>query len=159
VVTIPGYSNFSEFSQAYESFIQRELEIWQIEDGFIYQQWIRGLYGRSQMPAKNLKRRMDRIYSSFSHSKPGIWLMTQLKGITSHALLLIGMEKIAQGYRLTVIDSNRPKTNRELIYTEGDRSIALGNDRFTPFSGFYTDQDEIDDALDAFCSSETKRSG
>jgi len=152
VVTIPGYSHFSEFTRDFESVIQKELETWQIEDGFIFQQWIRGLYGRPKMPAAALKRKMDRIYAKFTHSSPGLWLMAQLPGITSHALLLIGMEKTEQGYRMTVIDSNRPQMNRELIYTVGDHAIPLGNDSFTPFAGFYTDQDEIDETLQEYCS-------
>ena len=159
VITIPGYSSFSEFSRDFEALIQRELETWQIEDGFIFQQWIRGLYGRPEMPAAVLKRRMDRIYSKFTRSKPGLWLMAQLPGITSHALLLIRMKKTDHGYQLTVIDSNRPQDNRELTYTVGDRSIALGTSTFTPFVGFHTDQEEIDETLEEYCSTETTRSG
>ncbi|NDG84194.1 MAG: hypothetical protein EBX52_04045 [Proteobacteria bacterium] len=152
VVTLPGYSNFHDFSRDFEPLIQKELEAWQIRDGFLYQQWIRGLYGRPSMPAATLKRRMDTIYSRFVSSKPGLWIMAQLPGITSHALLLIGMDKKSDGYRMRVIDSNRPDSNRDLVYTEGDHAIQLESDSFTPFAGFQTDQEEIDETLEDYCS-------
>jgi len=152
VVEIPGYANFHDFSRDFEQVIQKELEAWQLRDGFLHQQWVRGLYGRPSMPAAVLKRRMERIYSRFLSSKPGLWIMAQLPGITSHALLLIGMEKTEQGYRMKAIDSNRPGTTRDLVYAEGDQSIALGKDHFTPFAGFQTDQEEIDETLESYCS-------
>lgn len=151
VVEIPGYRNFSEFSADFEPLIQKELDQWQIRDGFLYQQWIRGLYGRASLPASSLKNHMNRLYSKFKLSKPGLWVMAQMPGITSHALLIIGMVKSNVGYHLRVIDSNRPLSTRELDYHFGDHSIELGGDFFTPYPGFQLDQDKINTALQKYC--------
>jgi hypothetical protein len=151
VVEIPGYANFSSFSQDYENVIQKELEQWQLRDGFIYQQWARGVYGRAQMPAKTLKKRMNKVYEKFSRSKPGMWAMIQMKGITSHALLFIGMTKNAQGYHIRAIDSNRPELTREFDYRYGDRSLYLNGNAFVPYVGFQLDQVRINSALARHC--------
>jgi hypothetical protein len=153
VVTIPGYSNFNDFSRDHEGLIQHELNEWQIRDGFIKQQWIRGLYGRPSLPPSLLRERMARIFVKFKASKPGIWVMAQFPGITSHAFLLTGMTRTAEGFSLRVIDSNRPEITRELTYRFGDRSIQLGNEGFTPFVGFQSDQEMIDATLKSYCNS------
>lgn len=151
VVTIPGYANFNEFTKDHEGLIQQELNEWQIRDGFIQQQWVRGLYGRPSMPAAVLRERMARIFVKFKASKPGLWVMAQFPGITSHALLFTGMTRTAEGFDLKVIDSNRPEVTRTLVYKYGDRSIKLGNEGFTPFVGFQSDQEKIDATLRAHC--------
>ena len=153
VVTIPGYSNFNDFSRDHEGLIQHELNEWQIRDGFIKQQWIRGLYGRPSLPPSVLRERMARIFVKFKASKPGLWVMAQFPGITSHALLFLGMTRTAEGFHLRVIDSNRPEITRELTYHYGDRSIQLGNEGFTPFVGFQSDQETIDTTLAGYCNS------
>jgi len=152
VITIPGFSDFNGFSKAHEALIQKELNEWQIRDGFLYQQWVRGLYGRPALPAAVLRERLDRIFVTFKKSKPGLWVMAQFPGITSHALLFIGMERTPTGFDFRVIDSNRPETTREIHYQYGDRSLALGKEGFTPFVGFQTDQHEIDEAIGRYCS-------
>ena len=152
VVLIPGYSNFRDFSSDHAELIQRELNLWQIEDGFINQEWARGIYGSPRMPADTLHSRMDRIYERFKLSKPGLWIMAQLPGITTHALLLIGMNATEHGYALNVIDSNHPDVTRSLEYQFGDHAIDLGKDTFTPFIGFDRDQMKIDRTLKAFCN-------
>ena len=152
VVLIPGYSNFRDFSSDYAELIQRELNLWQIKDGFINQEWARGIYGIPRMPADTLHARMDRIFERFKTSKPGLWMMAQIPGITSHALLLIGMDATDHGYDLKVIDSNHPETTRTLDYQYGDHAIDLGKDTFTPFLGFERDQMKIDRTLKAFCN-------
>ena len=154
VVTIPGYSNFNEFSKDHEGLIQQELNEWQIRDGFIQQQWVRGLYGRPSMPPAVLRERMARIFVKFKASKPGLWVMAQFPGITSHALLFTGMTRTAEGFDLKVIDSNRPEVTRTLVYKYGDRSIQLGNEGFTPFVGFQSDQEKIDATLREHCGSQ-----
>lgn len=152
VVTIPGYSNFSEFSKDYQEPIQNELNEWQIRDGFIHHQWVRGLYGRPSLPPAVLRERMDRIFVKFKKSKPGLWVMAQFPGITSHALLFIGMTRTSTGFTIRAIDSNRPSMTREITYQYGDRSLKLGNEGFTPFVGFQSDQEEIDETLNRYCS-------
>ena len=79
--------------------------------------------------------------------------MAQFPGITSHALLFIGMTRTSEGFNLRVIDSNRPEITRELTYRYGDQAIQLGNEGFTPFVGFQADQEKIDSTLKNFCDS------
>ncbi len=156
VVMIPGFRNFYDFSHAYASQIQKALEQWQKKDGFVRQQWIRGLYGRSQMKASQLKNRMDWLYHRVVKSKPGVWVMAQMPGITSHSLLIVSMQPWSEGeksgYDLQVIDSNRPLDTRELRYTRGDRKIMLGSDRFIPYLGFQQDQRKINQSINRHCS-------
>lgn len=151
VVVIPGYANFSDFSKDFEPMIQKELENWQLRDGFIYQQWIRGMMGRSTLPASTLEQHMDQIYQTFLTSKPGLWIMAQMPGITSHALLFIGMTKTDLGYHLRLVDSNYPNLTRELDYRIGDQTIHIGSETFTPYVGFQNDQTKIDHTLQSYC--------
>jgi len=152
VVEIPGYANFSDFSKDFQPVLQKELNNWQLRDGFLYQQWIRGMYGRASMPAATLAKHMDRLYNKFLHSKPGLWVMAQLPGIPSHALLFIGMSKSDTGYHMRLIDSNYPVITRELDYHFGDRTIQLGdNEIFTPYPGFQSDLTKIEAALQSYC--------
>jgi hypothetical protein len=151
VIEIPGYSNFQSFSEDYQQLIQSELNFWQIRDGFIAQQWIRGLSGKSSLPASELQSHMETIYDRFQTSEPGLWLMVQIKGITSHALILIGMTRTEQGFQLRVIDSNRPMETRVVEFHTGDESLELGDMSFVPYLGFKRDQVLIDRVLQAYC--------
>ena len=151
VVEIPGYSGFAEFSHDHERLVQRELDLWQIRDGFVNQQWIRGLSGRPELPARRLEKRMEKIHRAFKTSKPGLWLMVQMKGITSHALLLLGMEPTSEGYHLRFIDSNFPDETRELEYHRGERKLDLGYATFVPYAGYRNDLRRIAAAIDSHC--------
>ena len=82
VVEIPGFRNFFDFSTEFAKEVQVELNAWQIRDGFIFQQWVRGLSGKSSMPSEELAEHMDAIYSDFKTHAPGLWVMAQMKGIT-----------------------------------------------------------------------------
>jgi hypothetical protein len=149
VIEIPGFRNFYEFSQANKSIIQSELNRWQIEDGFIRQQWLRGLYGRSSMPADALKRRMDTVFSKFVTHDPGLWAMAQIKGITSHSILIMDMQPVDQGYRVAYIDSNYPSETMTLNYHYGDESIS--EYKMVPYVGFNHDYDLIKGAIADHC--------
>ena len=152
VVEIPGYENFSEFSQDFASIIQKELDRWQIRDAFINQQWIRGLHGRSTMAPEDLELHMNALYEKFLTAEPGMWTMAQMKGISSHALLFLGMTKTDLGYQLRVIDSNLPNATRELEYHFGDETIDLADDHFIPYLGFQNDQKSINQTLKRYCN-------
>ncbi len=153
VVEIPGYANFNEFSADFAPIFQQELERWQERDGFIHQQWIRGLYGKSHLPSKVLEQKMDGIYQKFKSSAPGLWLMVQMKGITSHAFLLIDMKRSETGYYLNVIDSNFPDTTRFLEYHRGDEAIHGNGRPFTLYPGFADEQSKLNQILEQHCSS------
>lgn len=151
VVEIPGYKDFFDFTLSFQNEIQEELNAWQLRDGFIFQQWVRGLYGRSSMPDDELKKRMDIVYSKFKENLPGLWVMAQLPGITSHALLIIDMKPRASGYDLTMIDSNAPDTNLTTSYHFGDRTVSSYG--MVPYVGFDEDFKRIEKALKESCPS------
>ena len=149
VVEIPGFRNFFDFSTEFAKEVQVELNAWQIRDGFIFQQWVRGLSGKSSMPSEELAEHMDAIYSDFKTHAPGLWVMAQMKGITSHALLIIGMTPTADGYDLMVIDSNHPAENTLISYHHGDTSVSQYS--MVPYTGFNSDYVRIEHALAKEC--------
>ncbi len=149
VVEIPGFENLFDFSLAFEPQIQKELDDWQLRDGFIFQQWARGLYGRSSLPPNEMKKRMSIIYSKFKKSLPGMWVMAQLPGITSHALLIIDMKPNADGFDLSFIDSNAPNTTLATSYHSGDRTVTAHG--MVPYVGFNEDFVKIEKALKSSC--------
>lgn len=151
-VVIPGYGNFRDFSADFRPLIQEKLDQWQLRDGFLAQQWVRGLYGRPRLGARGLRERMKNIFARFKRSKPGLWVMAQHPGITSHALLLIGMSPTEKGFRLRAIDSNLPLGIREIDYTPGDQSLEVDGNPFVPYAGFESDERKIERALKRHCS-------
>jgi len=151
VVEIPGYANFADFSHDFEPVVQKELNNWQIRDGFINQQWIRGLHGHPSLPAATLTEHMNALYQKFLHTQPGLWVMVQLPGIASHALLVIGMDQLETGYTMHVIDSNYPSITRDLDYHFGDQTIHLDSEIFTPYPGFESDLTKINKVVQNYC--------
>lgn len=153
VVEIPGYSNFRDFSRENQKAIQRTLEAWQRVDGFINQQWIRGISGSSTLPADQLERKMHNIFQGYQQSPTPIWLMAQMKGIVAHSFLLVEMNEVQNGFKLKVIDSNRPTLTREINYQVGSRSLNVFGDstQFIPYTGFQNDFQKIKRAIDRYC--------
>jgi hypothetical protein len=134
VVVIPGFANFYDFSKTYHKEIQTLLEKWQLSDGFIYFQWIRGLSGSTnESPEKYLKR-MHKLYLHIKTSKYIKWTMLQLPGISSHALLILDMKLVGNNeYEFLIIDSNY-SLETKVISTKDQPALYLG---------FHTDIDKI----------------
>lgn len=131
VVTIPGFSDLGQFSHYFGDEIQKELENWQMVDGFLKQKWIQGLSGSSHS-AKDLKKNMDLLYQNVETNGQVGYLKIQSEGIEAHALLVGSMKKIPNGYNLKVIDSNFPKEVKTLEYLEGD-------DQLYPYANVYVE--------------------
>ena len=153
VVTIPGFENFHSFSQAYEKEIQSVLEAWQRQDGFINQQWLRGISGQSVLSPPELRKRMDILYDQFVRSPHPIWVMAQIKGVKSHAFLISKMGRSAKGYDLQVIDSNFPAENKVFTYEIGQTSLKHPKDKysFVPYLGFQKDFHLIKRSVETQC--------
>lgn len=160
VVTIPGFTDFHSFSSFYKKEIQGMLNDWQKFDGFFNFQWIRGISGQSSLRPQLLKARMDLVFHSFKNSPSPLWLMAQMKGVTSHSLLMTDMRESSQGYVLTVIDSNYPLETLELYYQEGDTSIRHSEEEYTfvPYVGFQYDYKKIFSAIDRKCENKNNLS-
>jgi hypothetical protein len=152
VVTIPGFLNFSEFTAAYTKEILAELESWQLYDGVVLGGWIDGLKGDSKVPPGILKAMMDKLYSYVEIEKRVAYQKLQIKGITSHAWLIVGMKVSADGYEIGLIDSNHATMSENYTYKNGDESFfekAYGN--FVPYLEFTREELRIQSVGKTFC--------
>ena len=153
VVTIPGHHDFASFTEAHKSQVQKLLNEWQASDGFINQQWVRGISGQSILSPQGLKNQMDYIFNFYKESPLPVWLMAQIKGITAHAFLLIDMIPNGDGFEMKLIDSNKPLITRTVYYSFGDRNLTLDDKKYTfiPYTGFQKDFKLIAQALQRHC--------
>jgi hypothetical protein len=137
VVVIPGYKDLAAFSYDFRDEIQRELEGWQKVDGFIGQQWAVGLWGSNEVSASEMQERMDDLYQQVIKQDRVTYQMLQIKGIDSHAWLVIDMEKIDDGgYALTVIDSNYTQDHQTYYFRPGMTHLSYGYlGSFVPYTG------------------------
>jgi hypothetical protein len=132
VVEVPGFANLADFSRHFQDEIQDLLNQWQIEDGFIYQQWVRGLSGSVVVAPEHLAKIMDELHARVSDGEI-VYQKLQIEGVTAHAWLVIGSQKTNSGYRIDVIDSNyhSPQT---YTYSRGDTSLNhYWYGAFTPY--------------------------
>lgn len=158
VEKIGGYADFRGFSADFQELIQKELNAWQIRDGFIRQEWIRGISGRAnydRQPAR-LAARMKEIARAFTVARArgeALWLMLQMRGITSHAALLIDVKEEVQGaLRFSVVDSNFPDRTEELYFEPGMGSVENVYRRdVVPYLGFDSDLVKIRAARRRVC--------
>lgn len=150
-ISIPGYTDFFSFTKDYQKPIQAMLEEWQRRDGFLNFEWIRGISGKHTLPAGEMRERMDKVYNFYKSSPAPVWIMAQIKGITSHSFLLISMETHQTGYELEVIDSNHPLETIKISYHSGDTSLKNDKYTFVPYVGFQNDYRLIFKALAQRC--------
>lgn len=152
VVTIPGHHNFEEFSNEYKSLIQDELNDWQLYDGVVLGGWMDGLKGNTKMAPNALLRLMDELHDYVSVKKKVAYQKLQIKGVTAHAWLVVGMTKKAEGYEVGFIDSNNPRMSEIYNYKTGDSSFFVkdyGN--FVPYLEFKKEEERLIDAGKIFC--------
>lgn len=157
-VVIPGYSDFESFTRDYKPQIQAMLNAWQKSDGFFNFEWMRGISGRSALEPSQMKARMQDVYNHYKSSPTPLWIMAQVKGITSHSLLVLRMSQTETGYVMQVIDSNHPQDTVEIVYHEGDRNLRATGEKysFVPYVGFQNDFVKLSAALKAACGGLTE---
>lgn len=153
VVVIPGYADFYSFTKTYEAEVQDVLEIWQREDGFFNHQWVRGISGKYELPAPEMKVRMDTLHEQFLKSPHPMWVMAQIKGVESHAFLVMRMNPIENGYEIEVIDSNVPAQRKTFIYQVGQKFLQHPKEKysFVPYLGFQKDYQLIEASVEKKC--------
>lgn len=152
VVTIPGFTNFSEFTEIHKKEILAELEAWQIYDGVVLGSWVDGLKGDTKVKPEILKSMMDKVYQYVEVEKKIAYQKLQIKGITAHAWLIIGMKEGPNGYEVGFIDSNSPKQCLNYSYKIGDESFfnkSYGN--FVPYLEFTREETRITSVGKTFC--------
>lgn len=152
VVSIPGYANLSDFSEANQNLIQSELNNWQIYDGVVLGRWIDGLKGETKVEADVLKDMMNEVYDYVAVKKKIAYEKLQIKGITSHAWLIVGMKKMPQGIDLGFIDSNNPRMSEVYSYKNGDQSFFIkGYGNFVPYLEFKREEQRLVDTGRVYC--------
>jgi hypothetical protein len=152
VVTVPGYFNANEFTSQNHAAIQKELEAWQIYDGVVLSRWIDGLNGRTHIHPQLLKRKMDELFQYVEVKKKMAYQKLQIKGITSHAWLVVAMRPMPAGYDLEVIDSNHPRETEIYSYKVGDDSFYIkkyGN--FVPYLEYTREEERLVNVGRKFC--------
>ena len=134
------------------------LDRWQKADGFFNFEWMRGISGRSSLPAGEMRLRMDDVYKHYKNSPTPLWIMAQIKGITSHSLLILQMVQTANGYDLNVIDRNHPLDTIRIEYHEGDMNLRATGESysFVPYVGFQNDFSKLSAALKTACGGLTE---
>lgn len=153
VVEIPGYSNLHSFSQDWSKEIQDKLDDWQRYDGFVLQQWIRGISGSHEVSSGELKSKMDELYNEVEIKNNIVWVMLQLKGISAHAWLITAIIPTTDGYSIFAIDSNYPLTTRKVTFRQGDRSLNDYYGEMVPYLGRQNDFRRFKQATDEYCNS------
>ncbi len=154
-VTIPGYSDFISFTKDHQGIAQQILNDWQTYDGVFNSEWRRGISGRSTLPAADLEKQMRAVFEFTKTSPVPVWIMAQMKGITSHAFLVVDMVQTGAGYDMKVIDSNVPGKTRRIQYRVGQTTVTvIGSDyAFIPYVGFQNDFRLITSAIKGACRS------
>lgn len=152
VHTISGYSNLEEFSLENQEFIQKELNEWQAYDGVVLGGWKDGLKGDTKVEATTLLVMMNKLYDYVAIKKKMAYQKLQIKGITSHAWLIVGIKRSLEGIDLDYIDSNSPRLIKTYSYKYGDRSFytpKYGN--FVPYLEYTKEEERLLQTAKAFC--------
>lgn len=152
VVTIPGYANLFDFSTDYQKLIQSELNDWQLYDGVVLGSWINGLKGDSKVPVAQMQRMMSEVFDYVSVKKKIAYEKLQIKGITSHAWLIVGMKQGPGGFDVGYVDSNHPRMSELFTYKYEDQSFFLkAYGDFVPYLEFKREEERILDAGKTYC--------
>lgn len=156
VVLIPGHHNFEEFSSENQKLIQSELNDWQIYDGVVLGSWIDGLKGNTKIKPELLSQMMKEVFDYVAVKKKIAYQKLQIKGITSHAWLVVGMRKTENGFELGYLDSNSPRMSLNYSYKTGDTSFTIkGYGDFVPYLEFKREEERIAAAARSFCGLKT----
>lgn len=152
VLIIPGYHNFEEFSRENQKLIQAELNDWQLYDGVVLGGWMDGLKGDTKIAAPVLESMMKDVYQYVSLSKKIAYQKLQIKGITSHAWLVVGMKKTESGFEIGYLDSNSPRMSLNYTYKSGDTSFFIkGYGDFVPYLEFKREEERLTSVARKFC--------
>jgi hypothetical protein len=157
IVTIDGFHNFNEFTEVYRDLIQHELNSWQLFDGIILGKWIDGLSGTTTTRPEILKEYMDSLFDYVSAKKKIAYQKLQIKGITSHAWLVIGTSKNSVGMEIGYIDSNSPNMSQNYTYLYGDTSFYTKSyGQFVPYLEFKREENRLLSIAKNFCFPQKK---
>jgi hypothetical protein len=82
-----------------------------------------------------------------------MWVMAQIKGIASHAFLILDMVLLVDGFELKLIDSNHPTETRLIQYIHGQKFLKHPKEKysFVPYLGFQKDYTSIQSGVTDYC--------
>lgn len=152
ILVIPGFNSIENFSKHYQAEIQRELNDWQLYDGIVLNAWINGIKGNHKIEAHKLKKMMDELYQYVGVEKKIAYQKLQIKGITAHAWLVVGIKKNSDGYDLGVVDSNAPQVTKSFNYRVGNTSFytkSYGD--FVPYLEFKREELRLSSLAKSYC--------
>jgi hypothetical protein len=125
VVTIPGFKNLQEFSNAHELQIKRTLNAWMFGDSFLRQKWVSGLKGKTNLTPEKMKPYLEKVYSQFQESEGPLVQVLQMPGVMAHAWIINDMKKLNDTeYSLEIIDSNNPNKVTKYIVSSDQTNFA-----------------------------------
>jgi hypothetical protein len=155
-IVIPGYKNFQEFTHENQSLIQKELNAWQLFDGVVLGGWIDGLKGETKIDSELLRNKMNELNDYVAVKNKIGYVKLQIKGITSHAWLIIDSKPETNGLVIGYIDSNWPLQTNEYQYKWGDQSFNLKSyGDFVPYLEFTREEEKLNSVAQSFCNNQT----
>ncbi len=151
---MPGYKNLNEFSCDWQSVIQSKLESWQKIDGFLKFAWIKGLVGSTHADPQKIKNQWDEFEKWIEVDKKVEWAMLQLEGISTHGVLLIGVDP-SSTYNIDYLDSNFVGAVSTFKYNVGENTVNSMYGPFVPYAGRRSDHIKFKYAADRYCYSKS----
>ena len=124
VVEIPGYKNVREFTLINYRQIQKLFNDWQKDDGIKKFSWLNGLKGRSQVSAYSMQKKMNELFEEVEVKKRITYIKLQVPGIAAHSWLVLDVEVISDGLRVTAVEPNW-KDLRVVDYVRGWGTLVL----------------------------------
>jgi hypothetical protein len=153
IIEISGFSSISEFTETYKSMIQAELDKWQLYDGVVLGGWIDGLKGDTKIDPNILLEKMNTLNTYINVDKKIAYQKLQIKGITSHAWLVVNYKQNETGADLGYIDSNNPRSTMLYQYKKGDDSFYVsGYGHFVPYLEFQKEEERLKLVAKNFCN-------
>lgn len=150
VIDVPGFEHLSDFSYAYSDEIQDMLEAWQLSDGVLRFQWVRGLSGASRVSPRELEGRMDELFRRVARGEI-VYQMLQFAGPLAHAWLVVDMARTASGYNFKVVDSIFAAETSH-TYRRGQDSFVRNGDPFVPYTQQVEEEDRLQELLRQECA-------
>ncbi|MGZ3810045.1 MAG: hypothetical protein ACXVCE_18315, partial [Bacteriovorax sp.] len=146
------YRILEEFSKENKDLIQKELNDWQLYDGVVLGSWVDGLKGNTKVDPDILKNMMKEVFDYVAIKKKIAYEKLQIKGVTAHAWLLVGIKEVPSGFDIGFIDSNSPRMSKMYSYKFGDSSFFVkGYGDFVPYLEFKREEERLVDAGKDFC--------
>ncbi len=152
VITIPGFHNVEDFTKEYRSEILRELADWQLFDGIVLKAWITGIQGSTRVHKDVLKKMLDEVYDYVKIKNKIAYQKLQIKGITAHSWLVVGIKKKPNGYSIGIIDSNTPRQTTQYKYEYGNTSFYDKDyGVFVPYLEFKREEERLTAIAKKYC--------